>query len=215
MEKKNSGTRTTIAPFILVGLLILSVQGFSQMSTKEVKAAVVDKDILRNWTVGESKDFNGHAITKVEGINGESFRTNIYYEAPDQVQQKLEASLNQSVLQASTEEKLKEILSEEAVGGRLHLYYDRLERAPANAKWFTVVVKDGNGNTLFSKALPNDAAKKYKYNIWLDYKVVSVPVTLPNDFTVEIIDEYADDRVVFNVQSTGDHLQSYNNFVSK
>lgn len=176
--------RMLIASFFLT-LLVSPV--FSQIESQLWKAG---------WKAGKNRKMGNHEILKVEGIEKYGY-TNIQYMSRIDVINETKRRADKEMWTAEKLQKTLGLFDSTKYGGRIVLSIGRITIGAANTKYFTIIIKDKDGNEVFRKkfdeAIPEVPSSGSE--IWTNIKSESVwDVVLSTPFDVFIIDAIDDEN---------------------
>ena len=146
--------------FVLTGMLSTSI--FAQSPLQKVREKVEYDQILRNWKLNETKDFQNVKILRMEGENESDHRTNLLY--------------------------LSSFCEPDSLYGKLVIFTDRNDEALADPSLLVVKIMDAKGEKVFLEYTPEGAPQYYKQDIWYNHIELVIPESVEKQFLVHITD---------------------------
>ncbi len=171
-----------------------------QSALQSIKQKVGNPVILENWQLGELKTFNNVSVLRLEGENSVDHRTNVSFTSNGHIQELITCKAEQENLSEEEKLNLMKFYFEEAPGGQVTIFFDRVEKRLADPRLFTVEVIDvSSGETVFKKRLENEEPHYYKWGIWFFHKTINIPYFLEREFAVKVTDAGLNKTFKFHV----------------
>lgn len=172
--------------------IIIAMMGFgavtAQTSIKEIRAEVMDEELLKNWKTGETKTIQQQEITKLKDNGDGSTRTNLMYSPPSKM--------------IFTHPTLMAMPVSIEKAGIVYIMVDRESEDAVNASNYTIQVFDKTGRIELYSVTPKDnPGKEFKYGVWYNHFGIEVPGYAGTDFQVKVTDNTTGNQVLYNVNS--------------
>jgi len=178
---------------ITTTLLLLAA---TMMSAQE---GIVPADLLIDirWYDGEMRTIFDHPTTQIFGQQADSKLyqnvgevTNVGYYSLNQVLENIGLKWRRRGLDGETVKNTVDSLRQVAAGGYVYLYLERFLENRANLQYFSIIIRDKNDKTLYSKYFdyqaPSLAAAR---STWWNYVVTEIPIDLEYPFYVYVNDK--------------------------
>lgn len=158
---------------ILLTITIIPLLAHSQLPIKKVHETVEYNEILKNWDLYETKDFNNVKIFRMQGENGINDRTNLLY--------------------------LSSFCEGEGIYGKLAVFNDRNSKELADPSLLTVQIIDTENDDVYLTYHPEGQPHYFKGDIWYNYLTMEIPERVSKRFTVKITDKGLNKTFIFFV----------------
>jgi hypothetical protein len=150
------------------------------------------------WEIEELKEINGTHIKRLQGENSSAKITNIGYQTNHQLVQDLKKRKSEGRVTGDRYQKDLQKINDYAGGGIIQLFITRESEEAADTRWFSAVVKDKKGNTVYKndfsvlKAKEIDGADGWRNEVVMYCKSeFFLPVT------IEITDKYKGENTIY------------------
>lgn len=172
---KNTFLITGKRYLLLTGWLIvlIPVITLGQLPLKKVHETVEYTQILKNWKLNETKEFEGVKILRMEGEKGIDHRTNLLY--------------------------LSSFCKYDSLYGKLVVFNDRNDEALADPSLLTVRILDAKGDKVYLERTLSGDPHYYRQGIWYNYIEMEIPENVNKQFVVQISDKGLNKDFVFFV----------------
>lgn len=171
----------------------------AQSALQAVKQTVGNTEILKTWSVGETRKVHDAVITRTSGENEGAHRTNVFYLS----NASRAAMLREKEASGQLTEADREAMLQCAMrpnGGQIAIFFDCAEWALAGSGFFTVEVRNKFGETIFTDKPKYVKPSFYRWEVWYGLITIEVPVDLGSQFTIHVQDKGWDQEYAFEVK---------------
>jgi hypothetical protein len=165
-------------------MVILSQTSTAQSTNKDLENMMDPK-----WKIDQTKEIYQTKVIRREGENDKNAVTNISYQSYSQLVV-VETKKAEDQMWSDEQKKTNlDLLSKYNSGGKVHLYLERSTIGSANTKYFTIIIKDLEGNEIFRKTADERIAKVPSSDgLWWNNVQVSIDKEFTGTFYVYVID---------------------------
>jgi hypothetical protein len=167
--------------------------------TLSAQEGIVPADLLidHRWYDGEIRTIFDHPTTQVFGQQSDSKLyqnvgevTNIGYYSMNQILETIGSKWKRQRVDSETVKATVDSLKQVAAGGYVYLYLERFKENRANLQYYSVIIRDKDDNTVYSKYFKYKAASiTATRSTWWNYIVTEIPVELEFPFYVYVNDK--------------------------
>ena len=150
-------------PTILFLFSLLALSVAAQSAMKKVRETVEYPQIMKNWDLNETKEFNNVKILRMQGENDIEHRTNLLY--------------------------LSSFCEPDSLYGRLVIFTDRTSEKLADPSLLHVKILEAKGDSVYLEYTLEGKPHYYKQGIWYNYIELNIPENVDKQFEVLITDD--------------------------
>jgi len=179
-----------------ISTTMLMLLAFTILSAQE---GIVPADLLIDirWYDGEMRTIFDHPTTQVFGQQADSKLyqnvgevTNVGYYSLNQILENIGSKWRRQRVDGETVRNTVDSLKQVAAGGYVYLYLERFLENRANLQYYSIIIRDKNDKTLFSKYFNYQAPSITAIrNTWWNYIVTEIPIELEYPFYIYVNDK--------------------------
>lgn len=159
--------------YILLMITIIPFIVKSQLPIQKVHQTVEYDEIIKNWDLYETKEFEDIKIFRMDGENGIHHRTNLLY--------------------------LSSFCEQDGIYGKLAIFNDRNSKELADPSLFTVEILDTESENPYLTYTLQGEPHHFKRDIWYNYLTMEIPERVSKRFLVRITDKGLNKSFLFFV----------------